>query len=92
MGLLQNLLHHDSSLTPEKLLLLEINVEYADMEHPIIWYVAATLFHIWECRVSTKRAKMFTVMSEIESRIALLRETRYRDSAAQILEIMNADK
>ena len=88
MIVVQNLLPYDRTLTPAKLLRLEMNLEQDDMEHPAVWYTAANLFHIWECRVSSMRAKLFTIRSEVESRVALLRETRFRDSAETIMQIM----
>ena len=88
MIVVENLLPYDRSLTPAKLLQLDINLEDEDMEHPAVWYTAANLFHIWECRVSGKRAKLYTIRSEVESRVALLRETRFRESAEKIMQIM----
>ena len=55
----------DRTLTPEKLLRLEMNIDEDDMELPTIWYVTAKLFHIWSCR-----AKLYTIRAEVESRVA----------------------
>ena len=91
IAMLEKLQPLDRTLTKEKLLLLDISLQDEDMELPIVWFTAANLFHIWECRVSGKRAKLFSIRSEVESRIALLRETQFHDSAETILEILNTE-
>ena len=77
MPIFNTLLNIDDTLTPEKLLRLEIDLD-DEMELPIVWYLAAKLFHIWNCRVSGRRAKLYTTRAEVESRVNLLRETRFR--------------
>ena len=91
MRIIQSLLAIDRTLTPEKLLRLEINIDDDDMELPTIWYITAKLFHIWSCRVTNKRAKLYTIRAEVESRVALLRETRFRASADKIIELINSE-
>ena len=91
MAIVQTLLTMDGTLTPENLLRLEITIEDDDMELPTVWYVAANLLHIWNCRVNGRRAKLYTTRAEVESRVALLRETRFRASANKILEIINSE-
>ena len=74
MRIIQSLLALYRTLTPEKLLRLEINIDDDDMELPTIWYVTPKLFYVWSCRVSNKRAKLYTIRAEVESRLAMLNE------------------
>ena len=92
MAIVLTLLTMDSNLTPEKLLRLDITIDDENMELPTVWYVASKLLHIWNCRVNGRRAKLYNTRAEVESRVALLRETRFRDSADKILEIMNSEQ
>ena len=91
MAIVQTLLNTDASMTPEKLLRLEMNIDDDDMELPTVWYVAAKLLHIWNCRVNGRRAKLYTTRAEVESRVNLLRETRFRAAADKISEIINSE-
>ena len=88
-ALVQPLLTYDNSITPEKLLKLEFSCS-EESELPIVWYVASCLMNMWNFRASGKRVRLYTIRAEVESRVALLRETRYRDSAATIQEILNS--
>ena len=44
--------------------------------------------NIWEARVKGKMADLFTIRSDIESKVNLLRETRYRNLSLIITEMM----
>ena len=90
-GLLQALSHFDISLTPERILLLDFNLEDDEFEYAFVWLTAAYLLHIWNCRTSTNRTRLYTIRAEVESKVALLRETRHRISAEKILEILNSE-
>ena len=90
-GLLQALLPYDSSATPEKILRLDFNIPDEELELPMVWLTAATLQHIWNCRLSGRRTRLYSTRAEVESRVALLRETRHRSSADKILEIINSE-
>ena len=81
----------DRTLTPEKLLRLEMNIDEDDMELPTIWYVTAKLFHIWSCRATNKRAKLYTIRAEVESRVALLSGTWFRASADKVIGLINSE-
>ena len=85
MRIIQSLLALDRTLTPEKLLRLEMNIDEDDMELPTIWYVTAKLFHIWSCRATNKRAKLYTIRVEVETRVALLKETQFGTSADKVM-------
>ena len=77
--------------TPGKLLRLEMVFKDETMELPMVFFAAASLIHIWNCRVSGKQVKLYSIRAEIESRVALLRETRFRSSADKIQEMLNSD-
>ena len=89
LGLVQTLKNYDNSITPEKILLLNFNLEDDDLEHPFVWLIAASLQHIWNCRINSRRTRLYTIRAEVESKVALLRETRHRSSAEKILEMLN---
>ena len=89
--LVQTLRNYDSSITPEKILLLDFNPADGDYEHPFVWLKAASLLYIWTCRISGRRTRLYTIRAEVESKVALLRETRHRASADKILEMINSE-
>ena len=90
-GLLQSLLPYDSSATPLKISRLDFDLPDEELELPIVWLTSATLQHIWNCRLSGRRTKLYSTRAEVESRVALLRETRHSASANKILEIINSE-
>ena len=56
---------------------------------PVIWIVAQFLMNIWEARVKGKMADLFTVRSDLESKVNLLRETRYNNMSLIITEMLD---
>ena len=81
---------HDSSLTPEKLLRLEFSSEQA-AEMPIIWIVAQTLLYLWGVRSSGKTVSLITTRATLESKISLLRETRFVNEHTIIQELIEVN-
>ena len=74
--------------TPSQVLRLELHVEQTK-ETPIIWIVTQFLMSIWEARVKGKMADLFKTRSELESKINLLRETRYTNLSLIIAEMLH---
>ena len=57
-------------------------------ETPIVWVVTQFLMNIWEARVKGKMADLFKVRSDLESKVNLLRETRYNNMSLVITEML----
>lgn len=75
-------------ITPSALLLLQFP-EQGEMEMPIVWISAETLLYMWGVGQSGKVVNLFTTRSILQSKINLLRETRYSNEQVLIKEIFN---
>ena len=75
-------------ITPSQVLRLELHVDQS-IETPIVWIVAQLLMNIWEARVKGKMADLFRTRSELESKVNLLRETRYNNLSLIIAEMLD---
>ena len=71
-------------ITMEKIMRLEFSDLEEDMEYPAVWFTAAFLFAIWEKRTKGLRIRTYEIRAEIESKVSLLRETRFNDYAADL--------
>ena len=69
-------------ITMEKIMRLEFSDLEENMEYPAVWFTAAFLFAIWEKRTKGLRIRTYEIRAEIESKVSLLRETRFNDYAA----------
>ena len=87
-ALVQAILPYDSTITPRRLLTLEYDVSDEDLELPITWVTAETLQQIWNSRTSGKRVRLYTIRAEMESKVAMMRKTRHKESSQLILEII----
>ena len=74
-------------ITPSQVLRLELHVDQTE-ETPIVWVVTQFLMNIWEARVKGKMADLFKVRSDLESKVNLLRETRYNNMSLVITEML----
>ena len=59
-------------------------IDEEDMEYPAVWFTAAFLFAIGEKRTKGLRIRANEIRPEIESKVSLLRETRFNDYAADL--------
>ena len=75
-------------ITPSQVLRLELQHVNLTEETPVVWIVAHFLMNIWEARVKGKMADLFRVRSDLESKVNLLRETRYRNLSLIITKMM----
>ena len=57
-------------------------------ETPVVWILAQFLMNIWEARVKGKMADLFSVRSDLESKVNLLRETRHNNLYLIITEML----
>ena len=78
---------HDSTITAARLLRLEFSSD-TSTEMPIIWIIAQTLLYMWGVRSSGKIVSLLTTRATLESKISLLRETRYENEHAILSEIV----
>ena len=74
-------------ITPSQVLRLELHVDQTK-ETPIIWIVTQFLMNIWQARVKGKKPDLFKVRSDLESKVNLLRETRYNNMSLMITEML----
>ena len=86
-SLLQAIRLHDPAVTPAGLLRLEFTAEEAN-EMPIVWVTAQTLLYMWGVRQNGRIVDLFTTRTVLETKINLLRETRFRNEHACIKEIV----
>ena len=70
--------HHDPTVSIDKLLKLEFLCEES-AEMPLVWIAAQTLLYMWGVRASGKIVSLMMTRAVLESKISLLRETRYRN-------------
>jgi hypothetical protein len=87
-SLLTALRQHDPSVTPSGLLRLEFQEE-GDMERPLVWMTAHILNYMWITRTNGRVVDLVLTRAMLESKINLLRETRYSNEVNLLVEIFN---
>ena len=80
----------DPSASSTKLLRLEFTCE-EDAEMPLTWLLGQALLHIWNIRSSGKNVDLIVTRSTLESKINLLRETRFENEHIMIREIFETN-
>ena len=71
---------YDQSITPEKVLVFNINTSDMIYELPTMLILSTGFFFIWQNRLNKKRTSPYQIRSELESMVSLLRRTRSRVS------------
>ena len=66
---------YDQSITPQKVLLLDINCEPI-YQQSVVMIMYTGLYHIWENRTKRKTTSIYQIRSELECLISLLRRSR----------------
>ena len=66
-------------LDVESALRLELKVG-EDLELPLVWLLATVFLSIWKLRVERSRVQLYEVRAQLEAKINLLRETRFRNA------------
>ena len=61
----------------EQILRLGFDEMPEDLRLPVIWFSAALLLALWNSRCSDTRVRTCDIRAEIESKVSLLRETRF---------------
>ena len=80
---------HDPAVTMNKLLRLEFQCEES-VEMPLVWILSQTLLYMWGVRASGKIVNKILTRAVLESKISILRETRYQNESTIITEIVEA--
>ena len=70
----------DPSVTAAGLLKLELEVDDT-LEMPMVWLAAQALSYMWKMRCSGKVVNMQNTRAVLESKINILRETRYSNTS-----------
>ena len=78
---------YDTLVTPSKLLRLEFEAE-SDLEMPLVWIRAQSLLYMWGVRCSGKIVNPTLTRANLESKISLLRETRFQNQYTLIKEVV----
>ena len=78
-ALAQVLSHHLPNISMENILILEFEELSEDDEFPVVWFTAAFLLAMWERRSANQRIRCYEIRAEIEGKIALLRETSFKE-------------
>ena len=86
-SLLTAIRQHEPAVTPAGLLRLEFQEE-GDKELPLVWITAHTLLYMWTTRVSGRVVDLYLTRSMLETKVNLLRETRYANAVNLINKIL----
>ena len=78
-ALVQVLSQHLPNISMEKIMRLEFGELPEDDEFPAVWFTAAFLLAMWERRSANQRIQCYEIRAEIEGKIALLRETSFKE-------------
>ena len=78
---------HDPAVTPHKLLRLEFNCDGED-EMPLVWVLSHTLLFMWSTRLGGKIVNQILTRAVLESKISILRETRYNNEHEIIKDLV----
>ena len=85
----EGLLRFDTSLTEEKILLLDMEPDnILPFGHlPLVWFTAETLRRVWRRRRDGKQCHLFQIRAEVEAEVNIVRHSRYREMAV-IIDLM----
>ena len=78
---------HYPLITLSKLLRLDFEAEPA-MEMPLVWVTAHTLQYMWGVRCSGKTVNPLLTRASLESKISLLRETRFQNEHTLVKQVV----
>ena len=81
------MLKQDPGVSAAGLLKLEFQVEES-REMPVVWLIAQTLLYMWGVRTNGNAVELSKTRSVLESKINLLRETRFFNEYQLISEII----
>ena len=87
-SLLAAVRHHVPAVTPAGLLRLELH-EGEEEVMPLVWVISHTLLYMWKTRVSGRLVELYLTRAMLETKINLLRETRFNTEVPLIKEIVD---
>ena len=86
--LMNTLSNYQPNLTQTDVLTL--NLEMDDpMELPSVWLISGVLQKIWDLRKEKKKCDLIRIRADLEAKVSLLRETRYKESAKIISQMLS---
>ena len=85
--LLSLIKQYDPTTSSATLIKLEFETSGAT-EMPLVWLTAHALLYIWGMRLNGKTASLILTRANLESKISLLRETRYSNEHLMLEEIL----
>ena len=88
--LLSMVREHDPAITPAKLLRLEFECEDTN-EMPLVWTIAQTLLYMWGVRATGKTVNRVLTRAVLETKISILRETRYHNEHLIIKNLVESN-
>ena len=85
---LMNMLFHPlANLNPNMVLNLNFQVEEA-LELPMVWLTTNIVMKMWDFRKEKKRCDLVLVRTELEARVSLLKESRFREASVSISHML----
>ena len=75
------------NITSNQVLRLELDIK-ATRELPLVLMIGHALESIWSHRMKKIQIQPFLIRSDLEARASLLRETRFRNAAVLLMEII----
>ena len=79
---------HIPSIDLMSALSLEIQAD-EEMELPLVWLLSTVFLSIWTLRISKSKVQLYEVRAQLEAKVNLLRETRFKTSAS-LLDLLVA--
>ena len=72
---------HIPSIDVMSALCLEIQAD-EELELPLVWLLSTVFLSIWTLRISKSKVQLYKVRAQLEAKVNLLRETRFKTSAS----------
>ena len=79
---------HDPAVTMNKLLRLKFQCEES-VEMPLVWILSQTLLYMWGVRAAGKIVNSNLARADLETKISLLRETRFQNEHETLREMFD---
>ena len=73
------------SATPQKILLLSLDIE-PDLELPVVWIVSSTLLYVWSHKKSKKQCTLVETRAVLEARVNMLRRGEKLQEASTLID------
>ena len=87
-ALLSGLSNFIPDITSHQILLLDLDLEDKDDEHPAVWLIGHFLSLLWASRIAKKAVRLYTIRSDLEARASLLSETKFNNCGLKIRNLI----